>query len=187
MDIKEKIEKLQIVVHSEFNENKLIEKGNELLDSLRQCWRSQKNEFTETDIQLLQRISLSIEAVQEFSEVLEEFQYVTDKEDVDEIIGSLYSVLEKIEGLAVKARVQKEIRELLEKRANLPTRESLVSDLKLSRAISQLDSSNRVCKKCGARMVIREGASGYFWGCSTFPRCWGKSCLTKEERNIIQG
>lgn len=187
MNIRETIENLQHFVHSELNENKLIERGSELLDSLRQCWPSQKSEFTETDIQLLQRISSSIKAVQEFSEILEDFQCLTDKEDVNETIGSLYSVVEKIEGFAITARVQKEIRELLEKRANMPSRESLESDKKLSRAISQLDSRNRACKKCGARMVIRKGNGAYFWGCSTFPSCWGKSWLTKEELNIIHG
>ena len=185
MSVKEKIENLQQIVQSELNEKKFVEKGNKLLNSLRNSWQTQKNEFTKSDIQLLSKISLSIDAVQEFNDTLEIFPYLEDKEDVDETIGTLYSVIEKIEGYAVTARVQKEIRELLIKKSNLPSRELREHDLNLSRALNQLNNRNRKCKKCGAKMVIREGNTGYFWGCSTFPNCWGKSRLTNNELSIL--
>ncbi|HHB77166.1 MAG TPA: hypothetical protein ENK84_11610 [Desulfobulbus sp.] len=185
MSVKDKILELQHIFHSEPNENKLMEKGSDLLDSLRQYWRSQKEEFTESDIQLLQRISSAFDAVEEFTETVETFPYLVDKEDVDETIGSLYSIVQKIEGFAFTARVQKEIRELLEKRVHLPSRESRNRDLNRSRAIHKLDVKNRKCKKCGAGMVVREGKNGYFWGCSTFPICWETTRLTQKEINII--
>jgi ssDNA-binding Zn-finger/Zn-ribbon topoisomerase 1 len=34
-------------------------------------------------------------------------------------------------------------------------------------------SSNTKCPKCNAKIVLREGKYGKFYGCSTFPKCNG--------------
>ena len=170
MNIKETINILTELVHKEINEENLISKGEELINSLRNCWKSQNKEFTEADIKLLKKISTQLAAIQEFTEILDDFPNLTDKEDVDETIGTLYSVVEKVEGLAVAARVHKEIRELIEKKTSLPFRESREKNEELRRAINSLDYNAPTCKKCGERMVIREGDGVYFWGCSMFPQ-----------------
>jgi hypothetical protein len=187
MEIRDRIESLKDTISTEINENRLIRKGEELFNSLRKDWQTHKSQFKEADIRFLKNCSDSIEAIQEFAELLEDFPYISDKEDVDETIGELYTVVEKLEGLAVAARVNKEIRELLEKRERLPSRENRFKDAKLSASIARLNSTSKTCRKCGARMVIREGDGSFFWGCSTFPNCWGKSWLTSEELRIIEG
>ena len=38
---------------------------------------------------------------------------------------------------------------------------------------SLASSPSTTCPRCGAPMVQRNSKYGPFWGCSTFPRCWG--------------
>ncbi|MFC1578238.1 hypothetical protein ACFL36_04415 [Thermodesulfobacteriota bacterium] len=185
MNIKKSINILTDLVQREINEEILLSKGEELIDSLRNCWKSQKDKFAEDDVQLLIKMSSQLASIQEFTEILEDFPYLTVKEDVDETIGALFSVVEKVEGLAVAARIHKEIRELMEKKASLPFQESREKNVKLSNAITRLESNAPTCKKCGERMVIRGGNGAYFWGCSMFPQCWGKRWLSKVEVNLL--
>ena len=28
------------------------------------------------------------------------------------------------------------------------------------------------CPACGVKLVVRNGKSGAFWGCTNFPKCW---------------
>lgn len=185
MNIKEAIQNLNDIVHKEINEKILTSKGEELIGSLRECWKIQRDNFSEGDIQLLKKISYQLEALQDFIEILEDFPYLTTKDDVDETIGSLYSVVEKVDDLAVNARIQKEIRELIERKSSLPSKIEREGDKNLSDAINRLDSNAPICKKCGSSMVIREGNGAYFWGCSMFPKCWGKQWLSQFELNLI--
>jgi ssDNA-binding Zn-finger/Zn-ribbon topoisomerase 1 len=37
------------------------------------------------------------------------------------------------------------------------------------------------CPLCGAPLVLRESARGYFWGCSRYPACHGTRRPTPEE------
>ena len=183
--VREHIERLVGVVSDEVNENLLVEEGEKLLIELRKSWRYEKEKFSNDDIETLQKLAKRIEAVKIFIQEQEEFPYVYVKEDADEIIARLYSVVKQIDGLKVAARVHKEIRELLEKKSNLPSQDVQQRSVELSRAISALNSNAPSCKKCGSRMVLRQGNSDYFWGCSKFPRCWGKRWLTNDEFDIL--
>ena len=58
-------------------------------------------------------------------------------------------------------------------------------NLQKIRRIIELEQHPPQCTKCTNKMVIREGPGEYFWGCSSFPDCWGKRFLTNEERNWI--
>ena len=35
----------------------------------------------------------------------------------------------------------------------------------------QLDIENNICPRCGAKLVIRNGDYGEFYGCSNYPKC----------------
>jgi hypothetical protein len=181
MCIRESVKKITNLIHTEINEEKLIEEGDNLLDSLRNHWHSQKDEFSQDDIVFLQKISTLIETVVEFTLIIDNIPRLVDRVDVDVTMGTLYSVAEKVDGLAVAARVHKEMRGLLEKRARLPSRGAREKDI----AIDVLNLNTALCRKCGAKMVIREGNGNYFWGCSSFPKCWVTSALTKKQLNTI--
>lgn len=152
---------------------------------LRSDWKSKQEEFTADDVVTLKDIGGILDAISEFIEEQEGFEYISSKEEVDEVIGRLYYITEKVDGLNVSSRVHKEIRELLERKSTLPSRASSQREFELKRAVANLDANAPACKKCGSTMVLRESNSDYFWGCSTFPKCWGKKWLTNEELRFL--
>ena len=185
MTVREKIIRLKTMVSEEVSEKLIVQSGGELLSSLRNDWRSCKDDFSNDDVSVLRDISEKIDAIKDFIEEQEDFAYISTKEEVDETVGRLYYIVEKADGLKVSGRVNKEIRELIEKKEKLPSKAISQRVSELKRAISSLSLNSPICKKCGSNMVLREGNGEYFWGCSLFPKCWGKKWLTNEERNAL--
>ena len=70
MNIKKSINILTDLVQREINEEILLSKGEELIDSLRNCWKSQKDKFAEDDVQLLIKMSSQLASIQEFTSTL---------------------------------------------------------------------------------------------------------------------
>ena len=114
-----------------------------------------------------------------------EFPFISDSDDANEVIGRLYPLVESLDGLAVAGRVRKEIRELLERAREMPTRAASKKSAALSKGIQRLLAQAPTCRKCGSKMVVREGNGSFFWGCSTFPKCWSTRQLTKSELNNL--
>lgn len=42
---------------------------------------------------------------------------------------------------------------------------------KASRLYIEAGKGDVKCPKCGAKMVLRDGKNGPFWGCSKYPEC----------------
>lgn len=185
MNIKQNIKSLISLIQKETNEQIFISRGKNLINDLRDYWRSQKKEFSEKDVTLLKDMAIQLDAVEYFSELIEDLPYISDRDDAYEMVDSLNSITEKVKGLAIEKRIKKEIRELVGKMPGLPFRETQKRNTELSNAINQLDAEAPPCKKCGAKMVIRKTDKGYFWGCSNFPKCWCKAWLKKTELDLI--
>ena len=81
--------------------------------------------------------------------------------------------------------IQKEIRELIAKKDSAISSSSAKKAKALSAAISKLNENRPICIKCNNKMVLREGNSSYFWGCSIFPDCWRTKWLNKKELQIL--
>jgi dGTP triphosphohydrolase len=184
-DVKAKIDELQKVVATEINESKLIETGCSLLNELRKVWHTQKKDFSDDDVSKLQLIRNNLEAVRSFVELKDEIQYVSTKEDVHDLIHELLTLAEQLEAFAISKRMRKEIRELYEKVNRLPTSEERKKSSEFNRAILKLNEQAPKCKKCGTKMVVREGNGKFFWGCPCFPDCWGRCLLNKKELEQI--
>lgn len=185
--IHHQIEQLRSLASHETNESKLLEEGKVLVEELRKSWKTHKAEFKEEDISSRQKIADQLAAVEEFTVEEEDFLYMSSVEDVDESIGRLYPLVEILDGLSVVGRIHKEIRELIERKKSLPTRVTNQNSIELLRVINKLNNNPPDCKKCDSRMVLREGSGYYFWGCSTFPTCWSRWRLKKEEGSQLEG
>jgi len=181
----EKIKNLLNIVYNELDEEKLLSESDGLLNSLRIDWRTNSGGFSDKDIEILKKTTRQVESIRRFSEEVEELPYLEYKEDVDEVMKNLFSIIESIDDLQIALRVKKEIRELTEKRKNLPNQFEIEAKQIKYRAVSELESKLKSCKKCGAIMVIRETKNSYFWGCPNFPNCWYKSPLKKEELDVL--
>ena len=47
--------------------------------------------------------------------------------------------------------------------------------------INALNENRPICNMCQNKMNVCKGESVYFWGCSIFPKCYGRRWFTKEE------
>ncbi len=42
---------------------------------------------------------------------------------------------------------------------------------KIEEKFKKVEETEKVCPKCGSKLVVREGKRGLFYGCSNFPQC----------------
>jgi len=185
VNLRKKINGLNKFISEEVNEKSLVTEGRKLLDTLREDWRSNRTSFSEDDVMCLQKIARLLDEVENFVYEQKDFDLISSKEEVDEVIVRLHDMLETTSELKIMTRIKKEIRELLERKTVLPSRGQTKKDKQLLRALSVLRSNSYECNKCGANMVLRDGPNLPFWGCSTFPACWGKKHLTKDELGML--
>ena len=175
---------------TEINENTLLEDGRNYLNELRDAWRDNKSEYSDEDIESLRLAASQLDAVEQFIEEEEEFEYISDRDDVDEVIARLYPLVEATSKLAVAGRIQKEIRELVQRKQEMPTKASRQRSAKIANAIRSLSADAPECPnpdhKNPIKFVLREGPPGYFfWGCPTFPQCWWKRNLSRKEQTLF--
>ena len=104
-----------------------------------------KNEFSQDIINSLQKSASQLEAISEFIE--EDFGYIDTQDDADETIGRLYPLIELTEGLAVAGRINKEIRELVERKSSLPPRTLKQHETELKNIINKLNANAPTCKR----------------------------------------
>jgi hypothetical protein len=185
MEIREAIAQLIELLSNETDEHRLVALGNEMIINLRREWKVNQDVFSNHDIEVLQKAAAQLDAVSGFLEEEDEFEYIKTIEDADEVVGRLYHLVEVLDGLAISGRIHKEIRGLIERKATLPAMGNLEKNAEVLKAIYRLNAHSPQCRKCGATMIIRQGNGEYFWGCSTFPTCWGKRWLTGEQLKQI--
>ena len=180
-----KIVELENLLESEVNEEILIENGESLLSELRESWKEDQNAFSPDAIARLQSIGDILEVVHNFRDLLEELEFIYTSDDAFDFADELWLLCEDLKRLPVEGRIRKEIRELNEKCAQLPSSKETKSSAELNNAFATLNSKAPSCLKCDSNMVLREGNGNYFWGCERFPECWGKRSLKKDELDII--
>ena len=185
--ISEKINYLSEFICNEIDEDSLVSNGRRLIEELRDEWKLNRLDFSDENVKSLRRITLLLDEIEDFIFEQQDFQYISSKEEIDEATGRLQYILTNTSNLKIAARINKEVRELLERRTSLPNRGATKKDEKLRRALSTLRSKIHKCNKCDKNpiMVLREGPSSFFWGCPTFPVCWGRKFLTKEELSVL--
>lgn len=181
MDINEKIQEFSTLAHKEVNEKIVLQSGKIIRKELKYELRRESGQISKSQRKSVKKINRILRSIKSFVEEQEDFKYLSTKEEVDETIGRLYQVVEELVGLEVARRVDKEIRELLERKKQLPHEAGERRSAKLKEALRKLLRNSPSCRKCGKSMVLRDGPYSYFWGCSTFPTCFGKKSLTNDE------
>lgn len=48
-------------------------------------------------------------------------------------------------------------------------------------------TTKQKCPKCGSKMKLAFGRTGYFWGCEQFPKCKGSRPLSTYQRLLMEG
>lgn len=181
----ETIEALRGALATYTDERKLLELIDERLSLLRSHYRQFRAEFSDESIQFLKSLAPVQSALREFIEAIEDKDWVHSRDDAQELACRFGELAERLSPHLVAKRAAKETRELLSKAQSLPFLAVSAGETDFHRRASLLEASRKKCRKCGAKMVLRESQHGYFWGCSTFPLCFGKQWLSGEESKLL--
>lgn len=161
-------------------EDKCLEALKTVLKAAGVCSQSESNGGSVLDDLFLRK-----KALEEFKILLEDMSDVRTREHANELLWQLEEVAERLGGWEVERRVRKEMRELIERRASLPSEGMVVEANKAHRAYSRLLAIAPSCRKCGRPMLPQPGPSFSFWGCSTFPACWSRRWFGRTEFDIL--
>ncbi len=151
------------------------------LEALRVLYRRQKNAFSDEQIGFLQHVKQIDASLMTFIELKEELDDACDVEDYCRLMAELRRIRDDLCGIAVVQRVKREIRSLNERLPQLQAQFRIVQQTQLRNRLRQIERNTPVCPD-GHRMVVRESAYGYFWGCSRFPRCVHTKRLKREDQ-----
>ncbi|WP_457613787.1 DNA topoisomerase I [Methanocaldococcus sp.] len=49
----------------------------------------------------------------------------------------------------------------------------------------EVKEENRICPKCGAKLILKKGIYGAFYGCSNYPKCKYTEPINKKEKEVV--
>lgn len=175
--------------YKEIDESELTGRVTDELETLRSAYRRDPSQFSEEAVTQLQIVNSYIQTACDFEFALEDASHIVDRNDTDELVSRLDQLAAMIdEKSQLFLRIQKEIRELIERRQKLPSGGERLQSRKLAQARFTLEAQKKQCghNGCDSLLTLREGNGSYFWGCKRFPECWGRRNLTKEESRLLK-
>jgi len=173
---------------NEINEERLKLYIDDALPVFKFFYRQDSSRFSEEHIALLRNAGECQNALSEFIEVCEEITSIPIRvrEEARELMDRLHELSGGFRDYAIRRRVEKEYRELQERYSSLPSKGIAVIEAERNKRITRLNIEAPSCGKCGEPMLLRTSRSGAaWWGCSTFPKCYGRSWLTKKQRRSL--
>ena len=169
---------VRTIVKSSLAETDFLEQLPGVLTKLREAYRLDRNGFDAATIAELRTASSTVELVREFLLLLEDAQTIRTKADAAEYIARFELIATGFGECEFSLRALKEMRELLERYGSLPDEEALERQRLVSRPPA--------CPRCSLALTLRVGSRGLFWGCRSFPRCFGTLNLTPEQARLLQ-
>ena len=175
--VSELLADLHRTLETNANEHQLLN----LIDESLSFYRERRAEFTGETVAFLESLMPIQDSLREFIEAVEEKNWVRTRDDAHELAARFGELKERLTPHFVAKRAEKEFREVVAKAQSLPFAAVVAGETTFRHLCSQLESSVKPCQKCGNKMVLRESQHGYFWGCSTFPKCFSRRWLSAEE------
>ena len=185
-EVTEYLKVLKTLIYTSFNADEILSYGNEHLPHLKISVKN-NNDSSENDKRLLLKdLSKKFKAIQIFSDEIEDTKYMEYKEEFQKSIDKFYEINETLDGLEIINVIKKEIRELIIKKDSSISSSKAKQEKSVADGINALNENRPICTKCNKeKMVIREGNGSYFWGCPTYPDCWGRKWFNKKELQIL--
>lgn len=174
--------------YQEIDETELTGRISDELEGLRTAYRKDPSQFSEQAVNQLKIVNSYIQTANDFEMCLEDAAYIVDRNDADDLSGRLEALAGLVdEKSRLFLRIQKEVRELAERRRSLPPGAERQQSRKLAQARFTLEAQKKICghKGCDSMLTLREGSASFFWGCKNFPECWGRRPLTKDEQKLL--
>jgi len=187
-NISRAIDAAESLAKGEISEHRLIGHLSTELDRFRGLYRYRRTEFDRQDVRRLKDLANAEQRIRDFVDILGEIPGVKTQDDCQDLISWLDELTTSLPDWKVAQRLAKEIRELRERAASLPRQAALAAESKHNHQLALLqEQGTKPCPRCGSQMVVRVGPYGCFWGCTTFPRCFGTLRLSKKHLSILAG
>ena len=170
------------------DEHELIKSLDAALLEFEALYRADPRSFSDDIVDKLKAARECHRALPAFIEICEDIEDVRVKEEAEDLMHQLHEVAVHFGNFAVRDRIEKEYRGLKEQLNKLPSAGSDPYDMERNRRINILNREAPNCDKpnCGAPMTIRVSKTNAWWGCSTFPKCYGHKRLTKKQRAYLE-
>lgn len=180
------VSEIESIARDSLSVSELTMKLNHKLQRLRALYSADQSLFTDDNLRYLKNAARIPKLIGEFSETLEEAEYITHREDAEELLGRFAEIQQQLDGCAISGRVAKEARQVLESYNTLPQRWRSTEEQPKSKLEHHLRAVAPKCPRCSKTLVLRESMYGLFWGCRDFPACYGKQRLNSEQAKLLR-
>ena len=176
------IEQIQQILDTLLTEERVLRLVGAWLLILRDEYSSDRNQFSSEQINFLRYARGLLPHLQRFVELQEELEGSIGLDEYNEAQSELQLLKNHLGKPAVGKRIDKEMRQLKERRDEVLRYEQSNQALRRTHAMADLEDLVEPCpNNRGHRLTIRSGKHGYFWGCGAFPNCWYTRPLTAAE------
>ena len=174
---------IAICIHG--TEEEILDSAYSALEGVREAIDDGALELTASILKKVTAINQYVLAAEEFKLALQDLPYAQDQTAADELVAWLQEIAAPLDQQSILfRRIDKEVRELLERRPALPTGTERAISRELAAVHRKLQNQAPTCghRGCQQKMTLRDGKYGLFWGCITFSKCWGTKSLSKGQR-----
>jgi hypothetical protein len=187
LDVAEMVREFETVRANVVSEQRVLRLSQAWLALLRDAYSTNKGAFSNEQLRFLKRVSAAVPYVRRFIEVQEELAHHLDVQEYNEGMQELHSMAEQFKDFAVAKRVQKEIRELVERRNEVLQYEQTRGNTRLSTRILALEENAPIFPRSDLHRLADPGGQRehYFWGCSAFLACWYSRSLSSAEIKLL--
>lgn len=162
------IETMRMAIGSQFEVDTVTRTIARNLPLLRGLYRDDQTRFSKDDLEFLQQARSILRVLDEYTELAEDWQELTDA-DAAGLIDRLLTLKHQLGELACAAEFDGLIKKVSDRAGVLTTAESLAR-----RHAELIAADHPGCPRCDQQMVKRHSSYGEFWGCARFPKCWGR-------------
>lgn len=183
------ITQLKEICGESYNEKELSETVGLWLNLLGQIYKTDKSLFSDEEIEYLKTVRKLDSALGGFINILSWPENIKSMNEFNDLVKYLHKVERAFEGMAIKERVKKKLKEVYERYPKISERELAREKGKNGKAQLKRDQEIIRESSCpdGHPVILRRSRYGYSWGCRMYPWCKFKDNLTdKEERDLIR-
>jgi len=184
MEMRQAIDDLRSSLEHITAEDELLGIIADQLTALRESYSSQRSSFTPSDIDFLRGLGVISDHLRAFIELKEELPGVSSLKEYEDVVSRLTRAKGSLVSFPVVKRIAKEIRELNDRLPAIREQDEAQRQFRLNNRVVDLQQNPQRCPRHHA-MVIREGTSGHFWGCSRYPFCSATAQLTPAEKDLL--
>ena len=125
-------------------------------------------------------------AIETVAEAIEELPRLELAEDAEDWLDELAEGTRSLDDTVFAEQRDRVVRRLRCRLRELPRASAIRRERAATARVLELDQRAPSCPRCAARMTARQGPDlSWFWGCSTFPACWGKRSLSRHQRSAL--